>query len=214
MGDSVSTEAAPPITLGNYSQELLELLDHLKVKQAAIAGYSMGAHIAMDLAKRAPERVSKVILIGELPLLQPLELVAQLYFPLRIDEWTTKDNETTMKEHINSLGKLQERLGCKKGAVGFCETIVKETSKAPLHVLQQSLMSLIDAPPPTEKLAQPVHFIFGKDTAAPGGTTSRDLHGEEGDNWPHWARSALVSREITAFLEPEEFDERDHHHAR
>ena len=43
---------------------LLALLDAAGVKQAALAGHSMGSLIALEAASRAPDRASRLIMIG------------------------------------------------------------------------------------------------------------------------------------------------------
>lgn len=52
---------------GQYSVELfvddlMALLDHLKIKQAVLAGLSMGGYVALRAVERHPERVSGLIL--------------------------------------------------------------------------------------------------------------------------------------------------------
>lgn len=52
----------PPegVTLQMYAQQLVDLLDHLKIKAANIVGHSMGALIALEFAIRYPERTTRV----------------------------------------------------------------------------------------------------------------------------------------------------------
>jgi pimeloyl-ACP methyl ester carboxylesterase len=47
-----------------YAQWLLALLDAAGVKQAALVGHSMGSLIALEAAGLAPERASRLVLIG------------------------------------------------------------------------------------------------------------------------------------------------------
>lgn len=49
-------------TMDDYAGDILELMDHLDLKRAAIAGLSMGGYVAMAVAARAPQRVSHLIL--------------------------------------------------------------------------------------------------------------------------------------------------------
>ncbi|EFU42942.1 alpha/beta hydrolase fold protein [Paenibacillus vortex V453] len=53
-----------PIEPANYVQDLLSLLDHLNIPQAAVIGHSMGGQIATEFAIQYPERVSELILIA------------------------------------------------------------------------------------------------------------------------------------------------------
>jgi 3-oxoadipate enol-lactonase len=49
-------------TMDDYAADILELMDHLDVRRAAIAGLSMGGYVAMALAARAPARLTHLIL--------------------------------------------------------------------------------------------------------------------------------------------------------
>lgn len=48
----------------NMVADVLRLMDHLGIKKAHLAGYSMGAMIAMKLTVTHPERVSQLVLCG------------------------------------------------------------------------------------------------------------------------------------------------------
>ena len=43
---------------------MLALLDAAGVQQAALVGHSMGSLIALEAAARAPERVTRLVLLG------------------------------------------------------------------------------------------------------------------------------------------------------
>ena len=49
-------------SVDDYAADILELMDHLDLRRAAIGGLSMGGYIAMAVALRAPQRVSHLIL--------------------------------------------------------------------------------------------------------------------------------------------------------
>jgi pimeloyl-ACP methyl ester carboxylesterase len=59
-----SSRTGPPgnISLKTSADDLLALLDHLKIPQAIVGGISMGAAIALNFATRHPERVKGLIL--------------------------------------------------------------------------------------------------------------------------------------------------------
>jgi len=48
----------------NMVEDVVRLMDHLNIKQARLAGYSMGGMISMKLAVTHPERVTAVVLGG------------------------------------------------------------------------------------------------------------------------------------------------------
>lgn len=53
-----------PVQPPNYVEDLLSLLDHLNISQAAVIGHSMGGRIATEFAIHYPERVSELIVIA------------------------------------------------------------------------------------------------------------------------------------------------------
>jgi 3-oxoadipate enol-lactonase len=54
--------------------DVVAVLDHLGVADAAIVGFSTGGAIALELAVRHPERVSALVLAGAIPTVEPDEL--------------------------------------------------------------------------------------------------------------------------------------------
>lgn len=45
-------------------EDVMRLLDHLRIRKAGIVGYSMGGRIALKLAASYPDRADRVVLIG------------------------------------------------------------------------------------------------------------------------------------------------------
>jgi len=72
----------------------IRLLDAAGVKQAALAGHSMGSLVALDAAARFPERVSKIAMLGSA-------------YPIRVNDdllASAKADEHLSKDLINSWG--------------------------------------------------------------------------------------------------------------
>ncbi|MDV5146853.1 alpha/beta fold hydrolase [Streptomyces sp. SBC-4] len=53
--------------LGDFAEDLVELLDHLEIEECVVAGLSMGGQIAMELHRRHPERVRGLVLADTFP---------------------------------------------------------------------------------------------------------------------------------------------------
>ncbi|MCC7009408.1 MAG: alpha/beta fold hydrolase [Acidobacteria bacterium] len=53
---------SPDITMDTYARDVLELMSHLDVPRAVIAGSSMGGYVALALWRRAPNRVAGLVL--------------------------------------------------------------------------------------------------------------------------------------------------------
>jgi pimeloyl-ACP methyl ester carboxylesterase len=62
-GRGDSDKPAQGYSLEAHCQDLRGLLDHFGLRTATILGHSLGAHIAVVFAARAPERVSRLILV-------------------------------------------------------------------------------------------------------------------------------------------------------
>lgn len=65
------TRSAGPISLSDYADDCLALLDHLGLRSVDIVGHSMGGAIAMDIASSAPNRVRNLVLSASVPRATP-----------------------------------------------------------------------------------------------------------------------------------------------
>jgi pimeloyl-ACP methyl ester carboxylesterase len=65
-------------SMGQFAEQLLALMDHLQLEQAAVMGTSLGANTALELASRAPERVRGMVI--EMPVLDNALLASALTF--------------------------------------------------------------------------------------------------------------------------------------
>ena len=54
-------------SMGAFAQQLLALMDHLELDEAAVMGTSLGANTALEVASRAPERLRGMVI--EMPVL-------------------------------------------------------------------------------------------------------------------------------------------------
>ena len=52
------------LNLKDFSNQLLELLDHLKIEKINLVGFSLGSLIALDFSSHFQNKVEKLILIG------------------------------------------------------------------------------------------------------------------------------------------------------
>lgn len=59
-----ASAVVPGVTIAQMGSEVLNLLDHLEVGRAAVAGHSMGGYVALALQKQAPERVTGLGLVA------------------------------------------------------------------------------------------------------------------------------------------------------
>lgn len=52
------------------AEDVLRLLDHLKIRKAHLVGYSMGSYVAGKVVERAPDRIFSVVYGGSAPVLR------------------------------------------------------------------------------------------------------------------------------------------------
>jgi 3-oxoadipate enol-lactonase len=98
-----SSETPPgPYSIDDVGNDVIELLDHLDVGRAHIAGLSLGGMTAMWLAINAPERVDKLVLLCTSPLMGPAQMWADRAVTVReqgtqaiveatLERWLTED---------------------------------------------------------------------------------------------------------------------------
>lgn len=64
-GDSIGNQQF--LSIENYANEVLALMDHLDLQKAVVCGYSSGGIVAQELALSYPERIHTIILSGGFP---------------------------------------------------------------------------------------------------------------------------------------------------
>ena len=52
------------LNLGDFSNQLKEILEHLNIKKIHLVGFSLGSLIALDFASKSQDKIDKLILIG------------------------------------------------------------------------------------------------------------------------------------------------------
>ena len=62
MGPAFEDAGLGGLTIDDYADDVLALMTHLEIEDAAVAGLSMGGYVAFAMMRQAPERVSAVVL--------------------------------------------------------------------------------------------------------------------------------------------------------
>ena len=63
-GFGASSAPIEALTIADYSEEILSVLDHLRIEKTLAAGISMGGYILMQILRDAPHRIEGAILIN------------------------------------------------------------------------------------------------------------------------------------------------------
>jgi 3-oxoadipate enol-lactonase len=64
LGHGGSSAPSPDATLGDFADQLLDLLDRLSIERATLVGFSMGALVARAFALGHPERLASLVLLN------------------------------------------------------------------------------------------------------------------------------------------------------
>lgn len=74
-----------PYSVTTLAKDAVALLDHLRIDQAHVLGYSLGGAVAQELAINRPERVQKVILAATLAQGRRAQVTPEMRKALQID---------------------------------------------------------------------------------------------------------------------------------
>ena len=64
LGHGKTPNMKEKLTLKDFSQQLMNILDHLKINQINLIGFSLGSLIALDFASSYQNKIDKLVLIG------------------------------------------------------------------------------------------------------------------------------------------------------
>jgi pimeloyl-ACP methyl ester carboxylesterase len=77
-GHGRSTKLTDVSTVEFFKDDMIALLDHLKIKRCLVAGHSLGGFIAQQMALDAPKRLRALILIATAPIVDIEGAMAQI----------------------------------------------------------------------------------------------------------------------------------------
>ncbi|MBL0608819.1 alpha/beta fold hydrolase [Aeromonas jandaei] len=142
--------------------DILALMDHLGLAQAAIVGHSMGGKVGMQLAKVAPARVSKLVVADMAPVAYPhsrhQNVFAGLNATLATLPQSRSDAERILAEHIEIAGVRQFLLkSFAKGDDGW-------QWRFNVPALEENYANIMGWPEDERRFEGPVLFIKGGDS--------------------------------------------------
>ncbi|WP_421226897.1 alpha/beta fold hydrolase [Aeromonas jandaei] len=142
--------------------DILALMDHLGLDQAAIVGHSMGGKVGMQLAKLAPARVSRLVVADMAPVAYPhsrhQNVFAGLNATLAAQPQSRSDAERILAEHIEIAGVRQFLLkSFAKGEDGW-------QWRFNVSALEENYANIMGWPEDERRFEGPVLFIKGGDS--------------------------------------------------
>jgi non-heme chloroperoxidase len=184
-GHGQSDRPASGYSMDVFASDLLALMDALLIDRATLVGHSMGSFVARAAAEKAPDRITRLVLIGTA--LSPRNAsVAELR--AAIDGLTDPVDETFIRG-------FQQSTICRPVPDAFFEQVVAESRRLPAYVWKQVVAGLWDYQPqwpitrPTTVLGGDRDAVFTADEQAAVffATERSTLHLESGiGHTLHW----------------------------
>lgn len=182
MPDEEQCKNAPEkcFTPENFAEDVLDLLDQLKIESAHVIGHSMGSVIAQTLAMSHSDRVTSMVLIGTFVSGNSCASIRDFL----LGELVENDWKCLMEERFNAewpgdaysflplnmgdrvVNYLKENWVVEAGAAReFLDTIFPETLRIPLGTWIGTIRGLneVDNRQELKKLTTPTLILWGKD---------------------------------------------------
>jgi 3-oxoadipate enol-lactonase len=158
-----SSQTPPgPYSLDDVGTDVIELLDHLDVARAHVAGLSLGGMTAMWLAINAPERVEKLVLLCTSPRMAPAQTWVDRAATVRaqgtqaivdatLERWLTDDYRAQ-----NDVGWIREMfIGIDDEGYANCCSIIEQMDLIPnLDGISASTLIIAGAQDPSAPPAE------------------------------------------------------------
>lgn len=186
-----------------FAADVIAFMDAMQLKQATIVGHSMGSIVAQHVAVAAPERVSKLVLVGSATSVRNFTAVSELQ-----REVNTLPEQTPEKfAHDFQVSTTYKPL-----APEFLQTVVKESQKMPGRVWREVVTEML-APEGTaelKKVKTPTLILWGdKETYCPRSeqdalvsslrNSALKVYPETGHAL-HWERPEQFAKDLQEFI--------------
>ncbi|APT56901.1 alpha/beta hydrolase [Roseomonas gilardii] len=170
-----STDATPPLGLDGFAEDLLGLLDHLELPDAALVGQSMGGWSCLEVALRAPGRVRALVMSATSGTIDPRSAAD-------LGDWPERAAEAAAR--CAGLGihpAMGERAAREQPALHLLYRGIDESAEADKAALRPRLMAGRTRPAETVRsLAMPTLFVAGEEDIVFPPAAARALGGMVG----------------------------------
>ena len=201
-GHGESDRPASGYAMEQFASDVVAFMDAMQIKQAAIVGHSMGSFVAQKVAAKAPERVSRLVLVATATTVSNNDLARDLQrevnaLPDRVPEKFVRDFQvsTTFKPLPSD----------------FLDAVVRESLKLPVNVWREVMAGMMspDVVVARNKIKTPTLIFWGdKDffsrseqdslvAALPNATLK--VYADTGHAL-HWEQPARFAADLQAFI--------------
>ncbi|MBP1992911.1 alpha/beta fold hydrolase [Paenibacillus eucommiae] len=140
-GSEVPTDT---ISLENYADDVLALLDHLDIPKAVLGGFSMGGYIAFSMLRKAPDRFTALVLADTKP---------------------EADSPEAQKNRMNLAAALFEKGSIAASDAMIPKMLTEKTRNENPH-LEVKLHSIIESTNPLSLVHASIAMAFRQDATA------------------------------------------------
>ena len=149
------------LTFPQLTKDVIELLDHLNVKQAHLMGSSAGAFVSQSVAANYPERILTLACFAATP--------GMKRGTTDYASWVTRIGAKGVAAFLRET--IADRIDVKTVEPGFVDWFIAESARAPVEVLARvvPLMASMDLAPELPKIQCPTLVVV------PGGDPIHDV---------------------------------------
>ncbi len=164
-GHGLSTSDEEDFSVSGFADDIISLLNDLKIAKVILAGLSMGGYIALNLVTRFPERVSGLILSGTNCIADTPE--AKEKRMKTIESLPKIGMEVYAKESVKNLFAPDSLLH-KQAEVQLIRAMIENTSEITIVKTLKALANREETCSKLENIKQPTLVLVGEnDTVTP-----------------------------------------------
>lgn len=203
-GHGDSDRPASGYTFPDFAADVIAFMDAKGLKQATIVGHSMGSFVAQHVATAAPERVSKLVLVGSATTVHNNVV---LEVQREVEGLTDPVSPKFVRDF--QYGVISRPVPDK-----FMDQVIQESLKLPARIWKDVMAGMLASPrkPDFSKVTAPTLIVWGdKETVFPDRADQEALTKaipnaklkvyEDTGHCPNWEKPERFVKDLEAFLE-------------
>ena len=138
-GHGHSARPANGYRIGDFAGDVIRMMDMLSIPKAVIVGHSMGSFVAQAIAEHAPERVSRLVLLGS----------ARVGDTPGMRELRAEVESLTDPVDFGFVRAVQYSTIAAPVPEEFMESAIRNSRRMPAHIWKKALQGLMEYKPRT-----------------------------------------------------------------